>query len=266
MPTLAHLAQSINALGPAASLAGREGITGDVGGGLLDYDTAQAQLQQALKYDPNAYLERAGGDDGSAPITADQGPGYTQYLLHMDNSKLPKFQGQLNNVSQTGGWSSVDLTGQNQAGIAIDPSQVINDPNYGAYTMPSNIKANPNDAPGSGIMGDLQKYMPGVVGAVMSLGSGGLMSPSLVQAAAAAGDGNWQGVEHALPGLGMSLLGGQLGGSFLPADVTSGLNMIKPYVSLGQGIYGASKPGASPMSALGPGLTLAQLLGGAGGR
>jgi hypothetical protein len=244
MPTLSELIKQPGA--PAAlALFGRAGIAPDVGGGMLDYDSAQAQLAQALKFDPNAYLERAGGDDGSPIIGADQGPGYTQFVLHMDNSKLPQFAGK-GDASKYGGWAPVDLTGQNQAELAKNPDYVINDPNYGAYTYRGNLKANPNDQMDSLWKGiDLAAH---TIGGLATGGVAGLVT-SLPGALGAATSGGGFG---GLAGLAPSLIG-----------MIPGMEGLAPYINLARQAYGASQGNLG--QGAGAGMTLARLFNSGGG-
>lgn len=225
------------------------------GGGLLDYNNAQQQLAQASKFDPNASLELVGdpGRENYGP----EGNAINNYILHMDNSKLPKFAGADFDTKKYG--PLTPLSSNNAGDRVIDPSRVIHDENYGDYTSPRNLTQASNDAPSAGIMGQMEKYMPSVVGAAMSMASGGLVSPALVQALAAAGEGDWGQVGKLAPSYAMSLLGGQVGGALLPAEMTEGLNVIKPWLSGANGIYqAAKKPGLG--SGVGAGMTLAQIL------
>jgi hypothetical protein len=117
----------------ADTLSGEAGFTWKVGGGLLDPAVAYHQLYQAQKYDPNATLEQVGEGKN------------VQYVLHMDDSKLPKFQGGTADMSRYGGWAPIDPTGENSAELARDPRFIVHDPNYGDYTVRSNLKPNPSD-------------------------------------------------------------------------------------------------------------------------
>ena len=139
-----------------------------------------------------------------------------------------------------------------------DPSKVIHDPIYGDFIDKRYLGQNAGDST-SGFMGQVGKYAPQAIGAVMSMASGGLMSPSLIQAAAAAGEGDWKGLGKIAPGLAMSVLGGQIGQSFLPKELTTGFNAAKPFISGAQSLYNAvNKPSVG--SAAGAGLTLADII------
>ncbi len=145
------------------------------GGAMLDYDNAQKQYELAKKLDPNARLELIGdpGRENYGP----EGNAINQYILHMDNSKLPAFKGDNQDVSNSGGWRGIPQGGLENL---YNPKMVVNDPNYGDFTAGKNIK--PEQA-GGGLFSQTEKYMPAVVGMAMSggvmAGAGTLIGPMI---------------------------------------------------------------------------------------
>jgi hypothetical protein len=150
----------------------------------------QLALKQALQYDPNAKLENGN--------------------LVFDKSKLPAFKGgATNQYDKYGGL--VDLT-TNDAGDRVKNSQyVISDPNYGDYTVAGNLSQAGNDSAGSGVMGQLEKYMPYVTMALMSAGIGAGAGPALgglISSGMKAGESlsmgqgvNWESILGSLAGM-----------------------------------------------------------------
>jgi len=134
----------------------------------------QRALDQAKAIDPNAsYADGPGG------------------LLQFDRSKLPAFKGGNENIKYVNqGLTNLWDTGS--AGRVKDPSKVLHDPNYGDYTAAGNLSTAPGDSD-SGFMGQLGKYMPSAISALMSMASG-IPVASLVQGAAAADSGDWKGM------------------------------------------------------------------------
>lgn len=130
-------------------------------------ELGQQTLTQAKQYDPNAHFE-----DG---------------VLIFDRSKLPAFAGAGIDEKKYGPLTA--LSTNNAGDRVIDPRFIIHDENYGDYTYSGNLKEASNDAAGSGIMGQMETYMPTVVGSIMSLASGGLMSPQLMQMLASVSEG-----------------------------------------------------------------------------
>ncbi len=158
-------------------------------------------LAQAQRYDPKASMDPYAG-------------------LQMDKTQLPQWHG--GDPAQYAKMGGLTALSTNNAGDRVmDPRYIIKDANYGDYTPTGNLKQAGNDQAGSGIMGQMQTYMPSIIGAIMSAASGGFMSPQVVDAAAAAGSGDWKGVGKMAPGLAMSMLGGQAASSFLPTGVPS---------------------------------------------
>jgi len=128
-------------------------------------------LPLLLKYDPNAHVDDRGE-------------------LVYDASKLPKMSPQMQQVwDQSGGNSGngnqfqtnfSQMYGGKGVGNAElkDPTQVIHDPIYGDYTYKGNLNQAPGDST-SGFMGQLGKYAPAVITAIMSAGMGAAAGPLL---------------------------------------------------------------------------------------
>jgi hypothetical protein len=161
-------------------------------------------LQQAKQFDSNARLQNG--------------------VLLFDRSKLPQFAG--------GGTKQYDKYGglanltENNAGDRVkDPRYIIHDENYGDYTLRGNLSQASNDAPSAGIMGQMEKYMPSIIGMIMSMASGGAMSPGLIQAASGVGGGGSMGNL-------LAMIGRSIANSYVPGS-GSLINMA----------YGASQRG-----------------------
>lgn len=129
-------------------------------------DLGMQTLAQAKQYDPNAHFESG--------------------VLIFDRSKLPKFAGAGIDESK----NPLTALSVNNAGDRVkDPRYIIKDPNYGDYTFTGNLKQASNDEAGGGIMGQAQTYMPTVVGSIMAMASGGMISPQLMQMLASLSEG-----------------------------------------------------------------------------
>lgn len=202
---------------------------GNVNGGTYDENgnqTAASQyqqqmLQQALKFDPNAHMV------GNTYATWDQ-------------SLMPKFVGGDTSKLGAPGDSLVSLQTDNAGGRVIDPSQIINDPHYGAYVARGNLQQSANDAAGGGIAGAITKYMPSVVGGVMSMATGGLMSPQLISAIGNAADGQKTDIGKLLLSLAGNYAIGQVPGLMNAAGmtgITSGMDTIMPWLNKGMTAY-----------------------------
>lgn len=180
------------------------------------------QLAQAKRFDPNAHITY--GEDGMP-----------QEVVY-DQSKIPKptFD------PKYAGNGLTSLYANNAGGRVKDPSQIINDPHYGAYTATSNLSQAGNDSFGGGI-GQLGKYMPSVIGATMSMASGGLMSPQLVQAVAGATSGQGVGnLTKLLANLAGSYALGQVPGLAAAAGfngLNTGMDTIMPWINKGMTAY-----------------------------
>jgi hypothetical protein len=197
--------------GPSLDEAGRNGLSRFLGhNGMMDASVvpengegigqwgSQSELDAAMaalkQFDPNAKIE--------------------QGVISYDQSKLPQFQG-----GDLGGHDlfNAGLTSlnTNDAGSRmLNPNAVIHDKNYGDYTPTRNLSAAANDTP-SGAMGQLEKYMPGVISSVMAMATGGALSPQLVQMVAglANGSGDWEGL--------LAKLGGMLANTYVPGAGTA---------------------------------------------
>ena len=164
---------------------------------------------------------------------------------------------------------SID-SGQNRV---QDLSKIIHDPNYGNFTAANNMSVSEGDST-SGAMGQLGKYAPSVIAALMSMGMGAAAGPLIGAALSATigpgGIGNKLAMGEPIDwgktamNAGISAAGGVLGGAggIVSPDIANAFKAISPYISLGNGIYGASKGNAG--AGLGAGVTLAQLLNSGG--
>jgi hypothetical protein len=211
-------------------------------------------LKQAQTIDPNAHFDQQG-------------------ILQFDRSKLPSFSGGNQNAQYINkGLSNLNIdSGQNRV---QDLSKVIHDPNYGNYTAASNLSTSPGDST-SGFMGQLGKYAPAAISAIMAAGMGaaagpligGLMSGTLGPNGIADKLTTDQPINWGQTGMNMGIgaLGGVLGGAggLVPSGVSDAFKAISPYVNIGRGIYGATKGNIG--SGVGAGMTLAQLLNSGGG-
>jgi len=177
-------------------------------------------LKQALQFDPNAHMV---------------GNMYADY----DASKLPQFAG--GDLKALGGKDNlVSLSTDNAGGRVKDPSQIINDPHYGAYALRQNLNQSANDAAGGGISGALTKYMPSVVGGVMSMATGGLMSPQLISAIGNAADGQKTDIGKLLLNMAGSYALGQVPGLANAAGMTgltTGMDTVMPWLNKGMSAY-----------------------------
>jgi hypothetical protein len=151
-----------------------------------------------------------------------------------------------------------------------DLSKVIHDPNYGDFVAKQYMGQAAGDST-SGFMGQLGKYAPAAISTIMSMGMGaaagpligGLLSGTL----GPGGIGNKLAMGEPVDwgktatNMGISALGSVLPG-MLPDGAAATFKSISPYVNLGRGIYGAAKGNIG--SGVGAGITLAQILNGAG--
>lgn len=120
-----------------------------------DPGQAQYALSEALKYDPNATLVNG-------------------TILQFDQSKLPKFQGgsDFSQYDKYGGLAGAGEGGGNQSAGLFNSGAVIHDPNYGDWTVNSNVKPDKNST-----FGMLAGMIPLAVGMIAS---GGAMTPALM--------------------------------------------------------------------------------------
>lgn len=242
--------------GLAALLGGPQGINENDDTGATQMRQQQL-LEMAKKYDPGAHMSEAG-------------------QAVWDQSKLPAFAG--GDLKQYGGLSNlVSLSENNAGGRVTDPSRIINDPNYGAWTMRGNVGEAGNDSFGGGI-GQMGKYMPYVVSAVMSAGMGAAAGPII--GALMSGTLGPGGVGNQLvmgdkvdwgrigTNMGIAALGGLASGaggfgSVLPSGVSDTIGAVSPYARAGMSTYNAVRNrGQNPGADIGAGISLARLFNG----
>lgn len=185
----------LSAFAPKASAATLLNTGGNNNRSVMDPAFRAMQLLQAKKYDPNAEI-RQDGDVQS---------------LFFDRSKLPKFLGgDPSQYSKMGGLQ--DLTTNNNFERVLDKSKVLHDPNYGDFTLPSNLRQAANDGSG-GFMGQLGKYMPGVISSIMGAATGGALTPGLLNGVISATEGGgYGGLLGMLKNLGMNFAAGYVPG------------------------------------------------------
>jgi hypothetical protein len=212
--------------------------------GDIDADNrANGILELAKKYDPNASV----GESGN---------------IVYDKSKLPQMSDQLKSIYGTGNgffnnFSNVqnDGTGKytgNGGADVNDKSKIIHDDNYGDYVYKGYMGQAPGDST-SGFMGQMGKYMPSVVSAIMAagmgVGAGPLMGGLLSSGLGPGGIGNklamgekvdWGNVAK---NAGMSVAGGLIGGG-IPGLQGMGtmpkqLGDIMKYINMARQGYGA---------------------------
>jgi hypothetical protein len=215
---------------------------------------AQNQLQSALKFDPNAYIETVPGTTYSNETGQGQNP--DQYVVHFDPSKAPQGQIATNpqalaaehaalssakyqNELQPFDTSDPSWSNKSQYGAhtwLADPSAVFGDPT-GNYTAAGNIK---HMYSGDGSFGDkfANSYAPIIMSSLMSFGG----APALMGALFSAGQGMVNNGKVNLPALGASLAGSALGGG-IPGisgigSSIPGLSDVMKYLNLAKGGYG----------------------------
>ena len=265
------------------TMAGKSGGWKDAGPGMnagpmftnsgdIDADNAATEtLRLAQKYDPNAHVDDAG------QIIFDRS------LLPQATAPQLQNLGRFNQGDKGGGFYDAyaaltpdgkgNYTGNGGADVN-DLSKVIHDPNYGDVVAKQYMGQAEGDST-SGAMGQLCKYAPAAVAAIMSMGMGAAAGPLIGAAMSGAIGPGGIGDKLAMgepidwgktaTNAGISALGGALGsgmGNILPSGVTDAYKAISPYISIGRGIYGASKGNAG--AGLGAGVTLAQLLNSGG--
>jgi len=181
MTTLADLLAMYGGSGPQAGLISNDVFQNnpDDPGSTRGADL----LKLAQQYDPNAHIGT--GSDGRM-----------EGSLVFDRSKLPtSVMGNLSKFDLGGGkggniWDNyalVDASGKANGGAHIkDPTKIIHDPNYGDFVAKNNLDVAPGDST-SGFMGQLGKYAPYAVSAVMSAGLGAGAGPLLGAALMSAG-------------------------------------------------------------------------------
>jgi hypothetical protein len=133
--------------------------------GDIDADNQATMDMRALqKYDPNASVNESGG------LT------YNKSLLPQQSSALQQL------VSAAGGnlqkFSQVQGNEGPGGGKVLNPSYVINDPNYGSFTGNNNLGPQPGDST-NGFMGALEKYMPAVISTIMAAGTAAGAGPAI---------------------------------------------------------------------------------------
>jgi hypothetical protein len=164
-------------------------------------------LRQAKAFDPNASLDSEG-------------------QLQMDRSKLPAFAGGNQNVKYIGN-GLTDLRTDNASGRVQDPDKVIRDTNYGNFTAANNLSTAPGDSD-SGFMGQLGKYMPTAISALMSMASG-IPVASIVGGLAAADSGDWKGMS--MQNL-LASIAGMIANQYVPGASTA-INLVNGQVRKG---------------------------------
>jgi len=151
----------------------------------------------------------------------------TKSIETFDASKLPQFG---SGSPMTGGvFSSLASLSENGAGDRMrDPTKMFNDPNYGSWTSRANLNQAANDGPSAGIMGQLERYMPSVISAVMSMATG-VPVASLVQGVAAADSGDWKGMS--MQNL-LASIAGMIANQYVPGASTA-INLVNGQVRKG---------------------------------
>jgi hypothetical protein len=206
------------------------------------YDTMQAQQRLRAKY-------------------TDANGVFTPPKSMFGGTEIPKGLAHLNSGRS-------DIGGQD----INDPSKVIHDPVYGDFIDKRYLGQNPGDST-AGFMGQLGKYAPAAISAIMSMGMGaaagpligavlsGTIGPGGIAPKLAMGDKVDWGKTALNMGLGVAggALAGGAGGNFIPPEVSSAFSKVSPYLSMGKSIYGAAKnPNAGSIG--NAGLTLAQII------
>ncbi len=159
--------------------------------------TAQGDLSNNFNIRPGSFLDQIGQQYGSVNFGASPySEGSPGRHLSIDASKMPRTR--FGDISRA---AAVD-----QGTELKDPSMVYNDPRYGRITHQMNVRGNPELEMG------VQAAMAAATGGMAMLGAPAI-GTGLVNAARAAGSGNWQGALGGALGMipGMSpLLAGAL--------------------------------------------------------
>lgn len=179
--------------------------------GDIDADNqATEALRLAQKYDPNAHVGEAGD-------------------IVFDRSLLPKPQaaelqnlGRFSKGDKGGGFYDyyAALTPDGKGGYTgnggadvNDLSKVIHDPNYGDFVYKGYMGQAEGDST-SGFMGQLGKYAPSVISAIMSMATG-IPLTAFVNAAASADEGGFKGTS--MTNL-LSLIGSSVANAYVPGS------------------------------------------------
>lgn len=123
----------------------------------LSTDEGAASLKQLKAFDPNAHWDENTGQISYDPTKLPKWTGGSQYLPYLNKGM-------------------VNMATDSAAKRVQDPSKIIHDPVYGSYTPNTNLSVSEGDS-NKGFMGQLGKYAPSVISAIMSAGYGAAAGP-----------------------------------------------------------------------------------------